>query len=251
MQTQQLARGVWQFTGFPRYFLNCYLVEDVLIDAATRWAKRRLLGQLRGRCVRLVALTHCHPDHQGLAKVLTETLQAPLACHAADGAAVEGRAPMQPDNRIVRLGVRWLAGPPCPVGQVLQDGDEVGGFRVMHAPGHTPGHVIFFREADRVAIAGDLLANIHFLTGRPGLQEPPPFFSADCDLNRQSVRMLAALRPAIVGFGHGPPLRDPLVLEAFAAKLAAGGSAWRAAVGSSRPCTRGSGRDNPQAVLQA
>jgi hydroxyacylglutathione hydrolase len=135
---------------------------------------------------------------------------------------------MQPDNRIVRLGVRWLAGPGYPVGRVLQDGDEVGGFRVIHTPGHTPGHVIFFRDSDRVAIAGDLLANIHFLTGRAGLQEPPRFFSWDKALNRRSMRILVDLKPAVACFGHGPPLREPAILEDFVASLGGDGFTDRA-----------------------
>jgi hydroxyacylglutathione hydrolase len=102
---------------------------------------------------------------------------------------------------------------------VLRDGEEVAGFRVVHTPGHTPGHVIFFREADRVAVAGDVLANIHFLTGRPGLREPPPFSSADPARNRQSIHTLVNLDPRVVCFGHGPPLRDPDVLYRFAAGL--------------------------------
>ena len=88
---------------------------------------------------------------------------------------------------------------------------------MVHAPGHTPGHVIFFRDADRVAIAGDVLANIHFLTGKPGLREPPPFFTLDRAQNRRSIRILADLRPTVVCFGHGPPLQDVAQLEAFIA----------------------------------
>jgi glyoxylase-like metal-dependent hydrolase (beta-lactamase superfamily II) len=64
-----------------------------------------------------------------------------------------------------------------------------------------------------VAIAGDVLANIHFLTGRPGLREPPPFFSVDYQQNRQSIRRLASLRPTLVCFGHGRPLRDMRQLD--------------------------------------
>jgi hydroxyacylglutathione hydrolase len=94
----------------------------------------------------------------------------------------------------------------------------VAGFRVVHAPGHTPGHVIFFRDADRVALAGDVLANINFLTRKPGLIEPPPFFSADFRQNRRSMGILADLEPAVVCFGHGPPLRDPDLLRRFAAR---------------------------------
>ncbi len=214
---REIVRGVWQLDGWPRNWLNVYLMEDVLIDAATRWEGRRILRQVLRRPLRLVALTHCHPDHQGVARLVCRRLGVPLACHEADAAATEGRVPMVPGNRLVNLGTRFLAGPPCPVGRVLHDGDEVAGFRVVHTPGHTPGHVVFFRESDRVAIAGDLLANIHFLTGRPGLREPPWFFSADPARNRESIRTLAALRPSVVCFGHGPPLLDGDLLQRFVA----------------------------------
>jgi glyoxylase-like metal-dependent hydrolase (beta-lactamase superfamily II) len=216
---QPITKGVWLLSGFPRAGFNVYLVEDVLIDAATRWAQRRVLAQLRDRPVRLVALTHCHPDHQGTARAVCAHFGAPLACHEADVPAVEGTGAMLPNNWLVRLGVRVWAGPPHPVQRVLRAGDEVAGFRVIHTPGHTPGHILFFRDADRVAIAGDLLANVRFPTGLPGLQEPPSFFSADPVQNRRSIRILAALQPAVVCFGHGKPLRDLTLLEKFADRL--------------------------------
>ena len=71
----------------------------------------------------------------------------------------------------------------------------------------------FFRDSDRVAIAGDLLANINFLTWQEGLRQPPWFFSVDPAENRRSVRKLAELNPSLVCFGHGPPLRNPKLLE--------------------------------------
>jgi hydroxyacylglutathione hydrolase len=213
-----IAPGVWKLSGWLTDMFNAYLVGDVLIDTTTRWARRPILRQLQGRAIRLVALTHCHPDHQGLARVVCRKYRIPLACHAADVTAVEGRAPMLPDNRFIRWAVRWCGGPPHPVARVLRHGDVVAGFRVVHAPGHTPGHILFFRDADRVAIAGDVLANIHFLTRKPGLREPPAAFSADAAENRRSIRKLIALRPAVVCFGHGPPLRDLSVLDRFAAR---------------------------------
>jgi glyoxylase-like metal-dependent hydrolase (beta-lactamase superfamily II) len=196
---------------------NAYFAGGVLFDAGTRWARPRILRQLHGREVRLVALTHCHPDHQGVARAVCERFGVRLACHEADVPATEGRTPMLPRNRVVRLGELLWAGPPCRVGRPLRDGDEVGGFGVIHTPGHTPGHVVFFRERDRVAIAGDVLANIHFLTGRPGLREPPRYSCVDPAENRRSARLLADLRPEVTCFGHGPPLRDPGLLERFVA----------------------------------
>jgi len=63
-----LADGVWLLSGFPPNAINVYLVEDVLVDAGTRHARRRILRQLRGRKVAAHALTHVHPDHQGSSK---------------------------------------------------------------------------------------------------------------------------------------------------------------------------------------
>jgi hydroxyacylglutathione hydrolase len=215
---QEIAPNLWQLSGFPSQMVNVYLAGDVLIDAATRWGRRRLFRQLQGRRLSLVALTHCHPDHQGSARALCEHFGVPLACHEADVAVMEGRAPFLPRTRLVRLFGPLLAGPPHPVGRVLREGDWVGGFVVVHAPGHTPGHLIYFRESDRVALAGDLLVNISFLTRRPGLREPPGVFTVDAEENRRSIRKLLDLRPRMICFGHGPPLRDVLLLEEFIAR---------------------------------
>jgi glyoxylase-like metal-dependent hydrolase (beta-lactamase superfamily II) len=216
---REVADGVWQLRGFPRDAVNVYLAGDVLIDAGTRWDRSRILRQVTRRRPRLVLLTHCHPDHQGAAAFLCDRFRIPLACHAADVPAMQGACPMLPSNGLMRLGQRWWSGPPRRVDRVLHDGDEVAGFRVVHAPGHTPGHIILFRESDRFVIGGDLLANIHFVTGRPGLREPPRIFSVDPAENRRSVRRFLALAPAVVCFGHGPPLRDRKPLEELVARL--------------------------------
>lgn len=216
-----IAEHVWQLTGFPRQMINAYLIGDVLVDALTRWDGRQLLRQLEGRRLAMVALTHCHPDHQGAAGEVCERFRVPLACHAADVPAMEGHGPMQPRNWQLAVSRRLFSGPPRAVGHVLHDGDNVAGFRVFHMPGHTPGHVVFFRDTDRLAIVGDVLANIHFLTGRVGVREPPSFFSADPEENRRSILRLAELRPSTICFGHGPPLRSLPVLEQFVARYGA------------------------------
>ena len=89
---RQVADGVWLLRGYPPDMFNVYLMEDVLVDAGTRWARGRILSQLRQRRLSLVALTHCHPDHQGAARALCRRFGIPLACHEADVPAMEGRA---------------------------------------------------------------------------------------------------------------------------------------------------------------
>src|ERR1700676_4313259 len=120
---RELAPNVWQLSGFPPYAINVYLVGDVLIDAATRWAGRRILQQLGDRRLSMLALAHVHPDHQGVANMICERYQIPLACHAADVPTMQGQRPMRPDNSFIRFSSRIWAGPPHPVDRVLREGE--------------------------------------------------------------------------------------------------------------------------------
>ena len=116
------------------------------------------------------------------------------------------------------FGKLWT-GPPREVDRVLQEGDEVAGFRVVHAPGHAPGEVIFFRDSDRVAICGDVIRNISYLTLRTKLAEPPADLTPDPAENRRSIRKLAELNPSLILPGHGPAVDDIAGFERFAAAL--------------------------------
>lgn len=211
---RRVADGVYLLLGHPHYYINAYLMNDIVVDTATRFARGRILRQLEGKKVRMVALTHCHPDHQGCVQAICERYRVPLACHELDVPAMEGRAPMIPGKPLIDV-TPLFSGPPRAVDRVLRDGDELSGFRVVHAPGHTPGHVMFFRSTDRLLIAGDILANINWLTGRARLIEPPPFFSADPAQNRRSMKLVLDLQPNLICFGHGPPLHDMDRLRAF------------------------------------
>ncbi|MGN6664876.1 MAG: MBL fold metallo-hydrolase [Solirubrobacterales bacterium] len=221
---KHLAPGVWRLKEFPAPTINVYLAEDVLIDAGRSWDRRRIFAELEGREISLLALTHVHPDHQGCAKVVCEARGVPLACHADDVEAMEGRRPVQeaatsnPVNRIVRA--LW-EGPPYEVERVLREGDEVAGFRVVHTPGHARGHVVFFRESDRVAICGDVIRNMSYATGLPGIKEPPEIFTYDMAENRRSIRKLAELNPSLILPGHGPTVTDMAAFERFVAALPA------------------------------
>lgn len=216
-----LADGVWQLRGMPPNLINVYLVEDVLIDAASRWGTRRVLRQLEGRPLSAHALTHAHSDHQGASHAVCERFGVPFWVGAGDVDAAErpvliGR---RPDNRVNRLAVRMWAGPGHPVARTLREGDEVAGFRVLETPGHSAGHISLWRESDRVLILGDVLNNIDTVTGAPGLHEPKGFLTPDPTVNRRSAKRLGELEPALVLFGHGAPVRDTARFVDFCAGL--------------------------------
>jgi hydroxyacylglutathione hydrolase len=219
---RQLAAGVHQLQGWPPNAINVYLVGDVLIDAATRQAERRILKQIAGRKLSAHALTHAHPDHQGSSHAICERLQIPLWCGQGDVPAMEtlgGISNSQAPGWLNQLQQRFWTGPPHPVARALAEGDEVAGFTVLETPGHSRGHLAYWRETDGVLILGDVLNNVNVMTGVPGLHEPPEVFTPDPARNRASARRLAKLRPRVTCFGHGAPLRDPGKLSDFVARF--------------------------------
>jgi glyoxylase-like metal-dependent hydrolase (beta-lactamase superfamily II) len=210
---RQLADDLWQLDGFPRDNVNVYVVGDVLIDAGTVLDRKRVLKQAEGRNISAHALTHAHLDHYGSSHAVCEQLGVPLWCGAADVEAVEA-------GKMVGPGGRMVPGPKGhPVARALKEGDEVAGFKVLDTPGHSPGHVSYWRESDRVLICGDVMWGYNPFLLRGPIREPFGIVTPDVKLNRESARRIAALQPALVCFGHGPPLRDPNRLTAAVAKL--------------------------------
>lgn len=217
----EVAPDVRQLWIGPRDAVNQYLLGDVLVDAGVPHRAGRILDQLGGRPVRAHALTHAHPDHFGSSAELCERLGVELWVGDADAEAVEtGRLPVG-RHPLARVLARLPAPPSHPVARRLREGDEVGGFTVLETPGHSPGHVSYWRAADRVLVVGDVAFNRGMLDPRPGLREPPGLLTYDVARNRASIRRLAELEPAVALFGHGAPLRDPARWAAFAAALPA------------------------------
>ncbi len=219
---RRIAEDLELLGGFPPFGFNVYLMGSVVVDAGTRFAARRILRQVRGRTLLAHALTHAHPDHQGSSHALCRALGLPLWCGEADAQAMETEglimARMPRHWLSAAVGPHWT-GPPHTVARRLKEGDEVGGFRVLETPGHTAGHVSFWREHDRVLVMGDVVANMNIWTGLPVLREPERIFSLDPELNRRSAERLADLEPRLTCFGHGPPLKDPRKLRRFVARF--------------------------------
>jgi hydroxyacylglutathione hydrolase len=209
---KQLADGLWHLNTFALpNSINAYLAEDVLIDAGTRHSAKRILRDLQRHAVTAHALTHAHPDHQGSSHEVCTRLEIPYWAPEGDADAAEDPsliAERQPANFIAQFFVKRFVGPGHRVARRLREGDEVAGFRVLDTPGHSAGHVSFWRETDRVLILGDVLNNIDILTGIPGLREPKRWVTPDPERNRRSIKRLGELEPRLVLFGHGAPLRD-------------------------------------------
>ncbi len=219
---KQLADGVWKLAGFPPNAINVYLLEDVLVDASTRYAERRIIRELKGHKLSAHALTHAHPDHQGASHAVCEHYGVPFWVGERDADAAENPeliGERQPAHFRAQFFARTMTGPGHRVDRKLHEGDEVAGFKVLDVPGHSAGHVAFWRESDRVLVLGDVLNNMDVLTGIPGLRDPKPFLTPDPAENRRSAKKLGPLEPKLVLFGHGAPLRDTQKFVDFVAGL--------------------------------
>ena len=223
MPIRRVAEDVFHIPLSPRDGVNAYLLGDVVVDAGTKGMAKRLIKALRGHVVGAHALTHGHPDHAGGSTRLVEAFEVPVWVGERDRADVESGRPAAAETwaRPV-VGGRLSHYEPVGVARSLHEGDEVGhGFVALETPGHSDGHMAFWREDDRTLVVGDVLFNLSLLTTAPGLREPPRILTRDPARNRESARRLAALEPELALFGHGPPLRDPAALQAFVDALGA------------------------------
>jgi glyoxylase-like metal-dependent hydrolase (beta-lactamase superfamily II) len=111
---KELAPGVFRIHEFAPV-INAYIVEDVLIDSGRRWDRKRIFKALEGRDVSLVALTHTHGDHNGVAKDVCEARGVPLAVHADDVAVMERGGPTPEEladaSTMARFVWRYWGGP--------------------------------------------------------------------------------------------------------------------------------------------
>jgi glyoxylase-like metal-dependent hydrolase (beta-lactamase superfamily II) len=219
-----LAPGLRLLPSRPAFAFNVYVAGTTIVDAATRHAARRILSAVKDMDISAHAVTHGHSDHQGSSAAIVAALKVPFWAPAGEAEALRcgDNTALSNDNAITRWQRRNWKGPGVAVDRELRAGDALdGGFVVLETPGHSPGHLSYWREEDRTLIAGDVLFGRHPISGRPGLHEPPARFTPDVARNREQIRRIAALRPALMVFGHGQPWRNADALERFAAALPA------------------------------
>ncbi|UGS34109.1 MBL fold metallo-hydrolase [Capillimicrobium parvum] len=222
---EKVAEGVWVVRGgFPMKTMNVYLIEEAdgitVFDAGIR-AMTNAVAAAGARMggIKRVVLGHGHADHRGAAP----GLGVPVLCHVDNRGDAEGDAglhymdlsKLNPLSRVVYPTLlRMWDGGPVTIADTVSEGDEVAGFRVVAIPGHAPGMIALWREADRVALTSDCFYLIDPQTGRPGpARMPHEAFNFDTAQARRSIRKIAALDPAVACPGHLGPLTGDVRAE--------------------------------------
>jgi glyoxylase-like metal-dependent hydrolase (beta-lactamase superfamily II) len=179
-----------------------------------------------------IILTHGHFDHVGALEELAEQWDAPIYAHELEFPFLDGSAAYPPPDPTVGGGLmsalsRFYPRGPVDVRARLRplpaDGSLPGmpGWRWIHTPGHTPGHVSLWRETDRIIIAGDAFITTNQESAyavalqRPEMHGPPMYFTPDWVSARASVEKLAALEPEIAVTGHGHSMAGPEMRQAL------------------------------------
>jgi hydroxyacylglutathione hydrolase len=224
---KELAPGLHRLSGFPPDAFNVYLLETddgvVLIDTATRHARRRILRQVAGRRLEGIFITHAHRDHAGAMHAVAVQTGAPVWSSTEDAGALEGKVPEpipKPDSLVNRIFGGWWKDR-HPVARRLSEGERIGTFEVISFPGHTPGMIGLWRESDRTILCADAMRTVNLFAGFPQVGEMPALFTCDIPESRRSIRKLAALEARTVCPGHGRALRGDEAVEKVR-KLAAG-----------------------------
>ncbi|MDQ1599364.1 MAG: hypothetical protein QOD68_838 [Actinomycetota bacterium] len=214
----QLAPGVWRVATAPRDLVNTFVLRDedgqvTLVDAGTKRAPKVVAAALEQIGVHVtdvtrIVVTHAHGDHVGGLGGLRGRTGATVAAHERDAAYLrEGRGPVLDRTTLGGRLLRRSPGvtTPTPVEEELVDGqllDVAGGLRVLHTPGHTPGHVSLLHEPSRLLITGDSIWNAF---GR--MSWPVRMLCTDAALTRRTAEVLGELDYDIVAFTHGPEIR--------------------------------------------
>ncbi len=226
-----VAPGVWRMKDV---FVNVYIFQNhhssnwILIDTGLKTSApkiKKMVAEVldEGASPMAIIMTHGHFDHRGSLQQLADEWQVPVYAHRLERPYLTGKCSYPPPDPTVGGGTMASLSflyPKTPINvsehlyELPVDGTIPGipEWKWIHTPGHTPGHISLFREADGVLIAGDALVTtnqesvIAVMTQKKELHGPPKYFTPDWGAAARSVKELAHLEPSVVASGHGHAL---------------------------------------------
>ena len=226
-----VAPGVWRIRDL---FVNVYLIHNpsannwVLLDAGLKTTASKIKKVADhlfwpDTAPAAIILTHAHFDHVGSLRKLAGEWDVPIYAHALEKPYLTGVSAYPPPDPSVGGGLVTLLSFTYPRGPIdvadrlltlPLDGTipVLPDWKYFHTPGHAPGHISLYREADRLLLAGDAFVTtcqesaFSVMLQKKELHGPPKYFTYNWRSAESSVKVLASLEPEIVATGHGKPM---------------------------------------------
>lgn len=225
-----LANGVFHI---PLGIGNGYMVATrrgwYLVDTGTAGNAEKIIelaeSRFGDRPPEAILLTHGHFDHAGNAAELSDHWDAQIFAHKLELPFLTGKDKYPPPDPTVGgfMGfmIRFFPNKAYDLEDRVDEFPEnpLPGWRLIETPGHSPGHVSFFRESDRALIAGDAITTVRqcnmvaMISQEPEVWLPPEYYTCDWDKARESVEKLVDLEPNVIAAGHGKPMRGDMALN--------------------------------------
>lgn len=213
--------------------------EWVLVDTGMPESVKHILGAVeerfgKGSKPQAIVLTHGHFDHVGAVVDLVEVWNVPVYAHQSELPYLTGQTDYPEPDGSVEGGLVAKLSPLFPneavdlgsnVEELPSDGSIpfMPGWRWIHTPGHSPGHVSLFRDEDHALIVGDAFVTVkqeslyQVVTQNQEISGPPRYLTTDWDAAKSSVQKLEALKPSVAITGHGKPMSGDELSEGLEA----------------------------------
>lgn len=212
--------------------------DFVLIDAGMPYSADKIIEMTEerfgeGKKPNAIILTHGHFDHVGGLIELIEQWDIPVYAHELEFPYLTGEKDYPEPDSTVEGGLVAKMSPLFPnesidLGDYLKPLPDDGTvphlpeFRWLHTPGHSVGHVSFFRDKDKLLLAGDAFVTVRqdklykVMTQEQEISGPPRYLTPDWDASKQSLEKLAALQPKVAVTGHGLPMSGEQLADSLA-----------------------------------
>ncbi|ARF14932.1 MBL fold metallo-hydrolase [Sporosarcina ureae] len=211
--------------------------DFVLIDTGMPYSAEKILAVVEERFgvdsrPKAIILTHGHFDHVGAVIELVKHWDVPVYAHELELPFLTGVSSYpDPDTSVEGGMIAKMSSifptDPVQLGSHIKSLPSDGSvpflpeFKWIHTPGHSPGHVSFFREKDGALIAGDAFVTVKqeylykVFTQEQEISGPPRYLTTDWDAALESVIKLEALQPTVAITGHGLPMERELLANSL------------------------------------
>ncbi|MCC7551336.1 MAG: MBL fold metallo-hydrolase [Methanobacterium sp.] len=190
-----------------------YLVvgdELTLIDTGLAGNTGKIINYVKNELkrdptdIKLIIITHHHFDHIGSLDKLKKLTEAKVAVHKDDVDYVSGRkSQIGPAFFKFMVKVFKIVSHYQPVEPdiIMEDGDKIGEYQVIHTPGHTKGSICLYNPQNKTLFVGD---NLKYVNGK--LEGPGARLLPEPEKYKESMEKLARLDIEVIFCGHSKPI---------------------------------------------